>query len=337
MTAKAASSATTSVDEGRQRAAHRPATAAQRGDAVVEARDLTKRYGGFEAVASVDFEVRRGEVLGLLGPNGAGKSTVMRMIYQVTPPSAGTLRIFGMETGTDARAIKARLGVVPQIDNLDEDLSVQDNLRIHGRYHGLSAAESRERAAELLAFAELGDKAEAEVRALSGGMKRRLTLARGLVSDPDLVVLDEPTTGLDPQVRLTLWDKMDELKARGATLMMSTHYMDEAERLCDRLLIMDLGRIVAQGTPQGLIRDTLAPYVVEARLQGGDDGPFRRLAERTGGELIRSGDRVSVFVDDGREALTRLLDDGVDPERAFVRPSDLEDLFLRLTGRELRE
>ncbi len=315
----------------------RTTDAARRGDVVVEARKLTKRYGGFEAVSNVDFSVRRGEVLGLLGPNGAGKSTVMRMIYQVTPPSSGTLRIFGMETGTDARAIKARLGVVPQIDNLDEDLSVRDNLRIYGRYHGLSAAASRDRAAELLAFAELSEKADAEIRALSGGMKRRLTLVRGLVSDPELIVLDEPTTGLDPQVRLTLWDKLDDLKARGATLMMSTHYMDEAERLCDRLLIMDLGRIVAEGTPRGLIRDTLAPFVVEARLEGGDDGAYRRLAERAGGELIRSGDRVSLFVSDGREALTQLLDDGVDPERAFVRPSDLEDLFLRLTGRGLRE
>jgi lipooligosaccharide transport system ATP-binding protein len=304
---------------------------------VVEARELAKRYGGFEAVAGIDFEVRRGEVLGMLGPNGAGKSTTMRMIYQVTPPTSGELRIFGLETGRDARAIKGRLGVVPQIDNLDEDLSVRDNLRIHGRYHGLPAAETRRRADELLDFVELGEKAALEVRALSGGMKRRLTLARGLVADPDLVVLDEPTTGLDPQVRLTLWDKMDELRARGATLMMSTHYMDEAERLCDRLLIMDMGRIVANGTPRGLIRSSLAPFVVEARLEGGDERPFRRLADATGGELVRAGDRVSVFVDDGRAALTRLLDEGVDAEKAFVRPSDLEDLFLRLTGRALRE
>ncbi len=304
---------------------------------VVEARELVKRYGGFVAVDGIDFEVRPGEVLGMLGPNGAGKSTTMRMIYQVTPPTSGTLRIFGLDTGRDARAIKARLGVVPQIDNLDEELSVRDNLRIHGRYHGLPAAETRRRADELLDFAELNDKAKVEVRALSGGMKRRLTLARGLVADPDLVVLDEPTTGLDPQVRLTLWDKMDELKTRGATLMMSTHYMDEAERLCDRLLIMDRGRIVADGTPRGLIRRSLAPFVVEARLSGGDDAPFRRLADAAGAELERAGDRVSVFVDEGREALTRLLDDGVDPERAFVRPSNLEDLFLRLTGRGLRE
>jgi lipooligosaccharide transport system ATP-binding protein len=316
---------------------HRPTKARPEDEPVVVARDLVKRYGGFEAVAGIDFEVRRGEVLGMLGPNGAGKSTTMRMIYQVTPPTSGELIIFGLETGRDARAIKGRLGVVPQIDNLDEDLSVRDNLRIHGRYHGLPAAETRRRADELLAFVELNEKATVEVRALSGGMKRRLTLARGLVADPDLVVLDEPTTGLDPQVRLTLWDKMDELKGRGATLMMSTHYMDEAERLCDRLLIMDRGRIVADGTPRGLIRASLAPFVVEARLDGGDDRPFRRLADATGGELVRAGDRVSVFVDDGRAALTRLLDEGVDAEKAFVRPSDLEDLFLRLTGRALRE
>jgi lipooligosaccharide transport system ATP-binding protein len=302
---------------------------------VVEARGLSKRYGGFVAVDAIDFEVRSGEVLGLLGPNGAGKSTTMRMIYQVTPPSAGALRIFGLQSGRDARAIKARLGVVPQMDNLDEELSVQDNLRIHGRYHGLSARVARERAAELLAFAGLEAKARLEVRALSGGMKRRLTLARGLVSRPELVILDEPTTGLDPQVRLTLWDRMDELRSAGTTLLMSTHYMDEAERLCDRLLIMDRGRIVADGTPRGLIGGALPPYVVEARLGGGDDAPFRRLADAAGGAWSRSGDRVSVFVGDGRAALTRLMDEGVDPERAFVRPSNLEDLFLRLTGRDL--
>ena len=308
-----------------------------RATTVVEARGLTKRYGAFTAVDAVDFDVRAGEVLGVLGPNGAGKSTVMRMIYQVTPPTSGTLRIFGHESGAGARAIKSRLGVVPQIDNLDEDLTVRDNLRIHGRFHGLGARASREKADELLAFAELTAKEAALVTELSGGMKRRLTLARGLVSEPDLVILDEPTTGLDPQVRLTLWDKMDELKARGATLLMSTHYMDEAERLCDRLLIMDRGRIVASGTPRSLIREALAPYVVEARLDGTDDTPFRRLSERTGGQFVRAGDRVSLFVDDGRAALDRLFDEGVDPDRAFVRPSDLEDLFLQLTGRALRD
>lgn len=304
---------------------------------VVEARGLTKAYGPLRAVDDVRFSVFKGEVVGMLGPNGAGKTTAMRMVYQVTPPSDGELRVFGLRTGRDARRIKARLGVVPQLDNLDEDLKVIDNLRIHGRFHGLGQGLANRRADELLAFAELESKRSARIAELSGGMKRRLTLARGLVSDPDLVVLDEPTTGLDPQVRLTLWDKLGELRERGATLMMSTHYMDEAERLCDRLLIMDRGRIEAAGAPRQLIARHLKPHVVEARLVGRDDAPFRRLAERSGAELERSGERISLFVDDGREALTRLLDDGVDPERTFVRPSNLEDLFLRLTGRALRE
>ncbi|MEX2502578.1 MAG: ABC transporter ATP-binding protein [Trueperaceae bacterium] len=307
------------------------------GAPVVRARGLVKRYGSFVAVDAIDFEVRSGEVLGMLGPNGAGKSTAMRMIYQVTPPSDGELTIFGLTTGRDRRRIKARLGVVPQIDNLDEDLSVRDNLRMHARYHGLSPARARERTDALLEFVDLTGKARAEVRALSGGMKRRLTLARGLVAEPDLVVLDEPTTGLDPQVRLALWDKLEDLRSAGATLLMSTHYMDEAERLCDRLLIMDEGRIVASGTPRGLIARHLPAHVIEGRLAGASDVPFRRLADEVGSELHRTGERVSVFVPDGREALTRLLDEGADPERAFVRPSNLEDLFLRLTGRGLRE
>ena len=304
---------------------------------VVRATNLSKRYGSFTAVDGVTFEVHQGEVLGLLGPNGAGKSTTMRMLYQVTPPSGGELELFGMRSGQDARRIKGRLGVVPQIDNLDEELSVRDNLRITARYHGLTPAESRRKAEELLAFAELEAKAKVEVRALSGGMKRRLTLARGLVADPDLVILDEPTTGLDPQVRLTLWDKMDDLKRRGATLLMSTHYMDEAERLCDRLLIMDGGRIVAEGTPRGLIHASLPPFVVEGRLIGGDDTPFRALAVEDARDFVRSGDRVSVFVRDGADALARVLEGGADADRTFVRPSNLEDLFLRLTGHGLRE
>jgi len=304
---------------------------------VVRATNLSKRYGSFTAVDGVTFEVHQGEVLGLLGPNGAGKSTTMRMLYQVTPPSGGELELFGMRSGQDARRIKGRLGVVPQIDNLDEELSVRDNLRITARYHGLTPAESRRKAEELLAFAELDAKATVEVRALSGGMKRRLTLARGLVADPDLVILDEPTTGLDPQVRLTLWDKMDDLKRRGATLLMSTHYMDEAERLCDRLLIMDGGRIVAEGTPRGLIHASLPPFVVEGRLIGGDDTPFRALAVEDARDFVRSGDRVSVFVRDGADALARVLEGGADADRTFVRPSNLEDLFLRLTGHGLRE
>ncbi|MDR9391976.1 MAG: ABC transporter ATP-binding protein [Trueperaceae bacterium] len=315
-----------------------PLAAALGGDPpVVVAEALTKRYGSFTAVDAVDFEVKRGEVLGLLGPNGAGKSTTMRMLYQVTPPTSGRLSMFGLTPGRDARAIKRRLGVVPQIDNLDEELSVRDNLRLYGRYHGLPPADARRRADELLAFADLEGKATVNVRALSGGMKRRLTLARGLVGDPDLVILDEPTTGLDPQVRLALWEKLADLKARGATLLMSTHYMDEAERLSDRLLIMDGGRIVAQGTPRGLIADALRPFVVEGRPSAGEEAPFARLADAVGEPLQRSGGRVAVFVDDGPAALRQVLADGAHPDATFVRPADLEDLFLRLTGHGLRE
>jgi ABC-type multidrug transport system, ATPase component len=259
------------------------------------------------------------------------------MLYQVTPPTSGELTIFGLPSGHAARRIKGRLGVVPQIDNLDEELSVRDNLRITARYHGLRPADARRKADELLAFAELEAKAKVEVRALSGGMKRRLTLARGLVADPDLVILDEPTTGLDPQVRITLWDKMNDLKGRGATLLMSTHYMDEAERLCDRLLIMDGGRIVAEGTPRGLIHASLPPFVVEGRLGGASDAPFQALRTEQAADYQRSGERVSVFVKDGAEALAHVLREGADPDRTFVRPANLEDLFLRLTGHGLRE
>ena len=304
---------------------------------VVEARGLTKRYGSFTAVDGVSFDVQPGEVLGLLGPNGAGKSTTMRMLYQVTPPTSGELTMFGMQSGREARSIKGKLGVVPQIDNLDEELNVRDNLRLTARFHGASPSKAREKADELLRFAELEGKAKVEVRALSGGMKRRLTLARGLVADPELVILDEPTTGLDPQVRITLWNKMEELKAGGATLLMSTHYMDEAERLCDRLLIMDQGRIVAEGTPRDLIRASLPAFVLESRVRDGADAPFEKLANGVEHHLVRSGERVHVFVEDGAAALAYVLGEGVDAKRTFVRPSNLEDLFLHLTGHGLRE
>lgn len=304
---------------------------------VVVARAATKRYGSFTAVDAVDFEVRRGEVLGLLGPNGAGKSTTMRMTYQVTPLTSGSLEVFGLQSGKDARSIKARLGVVPQIDNLDEELNVRENLLIHARYHGVPRDEARERASTLLDFAGLEDKATSPVRALSGGMKRRLTMARGLVSDPELVLLDEPTTGLDPQVRIALWERIDALARNGVTVVMSTHYMDEAERLCDRLLIMDQGKIVAEGSPRALIQRHLPASVIEGTLRGGHAAPFERLADRTGTTSLRSGDRISVFVADGRLALDAVTDDGADPATTFVRPTNLEDLFLHLTGRGLRE
>lgn len=310
------------------------------GAPVIEVRDLVKVYGDVRAVDGVSFEVRRGEFFGMLGPNGAGKSTTMRMIYQVTPPTSGDLRVFGLESGRQEKAIKRRLGVVPQMDNLDEDLRVLDNLLIYARFNGIRGLDAARRAEELLTFAELQEKRKARVLQLSGGMKRRLTLARGLLNDPEVVVLDEPTTGLDPHVRLNLWNKLDELRSKGITLVMSTHYMDEAERLCDRLVIMDHGRIIAQGEPRALIREHLPPFVVEARGGDADAGyarAYESVAERFGAEMVRSGDRVSIFVRDPDAVMAALREQGVRLERAFVRPANLEDVFLKLTGRTLRE
>ncbi len=306
-------------------------------EAVVEVASLVKRYGDVHAVEGVSFEVRRGEFFGMLGPNGAGKSTLMRMIYQVTPSTSGTLRVLGMPAGERARAIKQRLGVVPQMDNLDTELRVMDNLLIYARFNGIAGARARQRAEELLVFADLVEKRNVMVDELSGGMKRRLTLARGLMNDPEIVVLDEPTTGLDPQVRLNLWNKLEELRTQGKTLMMSTHYMDEAERLCDRLVIMDHGSIIASGAPQALIRDHLPPLVIEARAEAGEGHRLEDAAGKLGLDAVRSGDRVSVFVDDADAALASLRGQGWRLERAFVRPANLEDVFLKLTGRALRE
>ncbi len=305
--------------------------------AILEAKGLSKRYGEFEAVRGISLSVAKGEFFGLLGPNGAGKSTTMRMLYRVTPLSAGSLTVMGLAAGRDDRRIKGRLGVVPQLDNLDEELNVLDNLLIYARFNEIPPKVARARALELLDFLELSNKAKAQIDQLSGGMKRRLTLARGLMNDPEMVILDEPTTGLDPQVRLTLWDKLGELRARGVTLIMSTHYMDEAERLADRLVIMDAGKIIAQGTPRQLVREHVSPEVIEARL---GDIPFEtveRAAAGLGANVQRAGDRVSLFVERGWETLHRLEQQGVTLDNAFVRPGNLEDVFLNLTGRALRE
>lgn len=305
--------------------------------AVINADRLGKQYGSFEAVRGITFQVQPGSFCGLLGPNGAGKSTTMRMIYQVTPPSSGSLQVFGLNSGTAARQIKSRMGVVPQVDNLDEELSVADNLRIYARFNGISGMQAEQRTSEMLEFAELTGKRNAKIEDLSGGMKRRLTLARALMNDPELLILDEPTTGLDPQVRLSLWGKLDELRASGKTLLMSTHYLDEAERLCDTLLIMDHGAIITQGSPRSLIRQHLQPQVIEVRVSSSNSAAFERLAERSGGELVRSGERASLFTSDGAALLEELGQQGFDQESAFLRPSNLEDLFLKLTGRSLRE
>ena len=306
-------------------------------ESIVAASHLTKRYGPLVAVDHIDFEVRSGEMLGLLGPNGAGKSTTMRMVYQVTPVDDGRLDVFGLPSGRRARQIKQRLGVVPQIDNLDEELNVADNLRIYARFNGISGEDAERRVDELLAFVELTGKRDADVGSLSGGMKRRLTLARGLLNRPELLILDEPTTGLDPQVRIALWDKLEALRGEGTTVLMSTHYMDEAERLCDRVILMDQGAILAEGDPRALVAEHVPPQVVEARARGDALAPYERLADRADRRLVRTAERVSVFVEDGREALEQLERDGANVDRAFVRPSNLEDVFLELTGRHLRE
>lgn len=304
---------------------------------VVKARGLTKRYGELTAVKGLDLDVHAGEVFGLLGPNGAGKSTAMRMIHRVTSLTEGQLEVFGLRAGEQDRAIKARLGVVPQMDNLDEELSVLDNLLIYARYYGIDRATARKRAGELLEFLELTAKAGGKISHLSGGMKRRLTLARGLMNEPELLILDEPTTGLDPQVRLHLWDKLAELRARGVTLLLSTHYMEEAERLCDRLCILDHGAIIAQGPPRELVEEHVSAQVVEARLEEGGLEPLQSACRELGIELLPAVKRVSLFVEDGRQALSQLEGKGLFLNGAYVRPGNLEDVFLKLAGRSMRE
>jgi lipooligosaccharide transport system ATP-binding protein len=302
---------------------------------LVQAKALVKRFGEFEAVRGIDVEVRRGEAFGFLGPNGAGKSSTMRMIACVSPRTDGDLRVLGLDPEAAGPRIRARLGVVPQQDNLDVELTVRENLLIYGRYFGLSRAAARRKAEELLEFAQLGDRADDKVDPLSGGMKRRLTIARSLVNDPELLLLDEPTTGLDPQARHLLWDRLFRLKAQGTTLIVTTHYMDEAEQLCDRLVVMDHGRIAAEGSPAELIRRYSTREVVELRFAPGDQaGPAQQvagLAERV--EVLP--DRVLLYSDDGEDTLEHAHSRGVRPLSSLVRRSSLEDVFLRLTGRTL--
>ena len=304
--------------------------------ALIEAKALTKRFGDDVAVDGIDFSVRRGEVFGFLGPNGAGKTTTMRMIACVSPLSDGKLRVLGMNPVVDGPAIRSRLGVVPQDDNLDTELTVWDNLVIYGRYFGLPMAQIRERAAELLHFARLDDRRLSRVDPLSGGMKRRLTIARSLINRPDLVLLDEPTTGLDPQARHLLWERLYRLKREGVTLVLTTHYMDEAEQLCDRLVIMDGGRIVAEGSPRELIDRYSTREVVELRfaLPQEQQAVLARL-DGAGDRVENLADRVLLYTAHGDEALARVTRDGIEPASVLVRRSTLEDVFLQLTGRTL--
>ena len=302
---------------------------------LVEATDLTKRFGDFTAVDAIGFSVSPGEVFGFLGPNGAGKSSTMRMIGAVSPVTSGRLRVFGLDPATDGRRIRSRLGVVPQDNSLDMELSVEENLYIYGRYYDLPRREIRARIEELIDFAQLGEHRTSRVDPLSGGMKRRLTIARGLINRPDLLILDEPTTGLDPQARHVLWDRLYRLKQDGVTQIITTHYMDEAEQLCDRLVIMDRGRIVAEGSPRGLIENHSTREVLEVRFPVGELEPAGPALQETADRIELLADRALLYTSNADTALVKLHRLGLQPESALVRRSTLEDVFLKLTGRTL--
>jgi lipooligosaccharide transport system ATP-binding protein len=306
--------------------------------ALIRARGLVKRFGGFTAVDGIDFHLNAGEAFGFLGPNGAGKSSTMRMIGCVSPPSAGELTILGLDPVADGAAVRARLGVVPQEDTLDLELTVAENLLIYGRYFGLARDVIRERAGRLLEFVELTDRAGDPVEPLSGGMKRRLTIARSLINEPDILLLDEPTTGLDPQARHAVWDRLFRLKQRGVTLVLTTHYMDEAEQLCDRLVVMDRGKIAAGGSPRALIGRYSTPEVLELRF---DPDLHETAAEKLMAVPAQRrevlADRILLYVTDGEAALAESRRLGMEPLTTLVRRSTLEDVFLRLTGRRLGE
>jgi lipooligosaccharide transport system ATP-binding protein len=304
-------------------------------DILLSATGLTKTFGDFRAVDGIDFAVRKGEAFGFLGPNGAGKSSTMRMVGAVSPVSGGELRLFGLDPATDGPAIRARLGVVPQRDTLDEELTVEENLWIYGRYFGLSRKEVRSRAAELLDFAQLTDRAGDRVEPLSGGMKRRLTIARSLINSPEILLLDEPTTGLDPQARHVLWDRLFRLKRSGVTLVLTTHYMDEAEQLCDRLVVMDHGTIVAEGSPRQLIEEYSTREVLELRFDAEDHKDYAEQVTGIGKRVEVLPDRLLVYTDDGDEAAAVVHSRGIAPLSSLVRRSTLEDVFLHLTGRTL--
>jgi lipooligosaccharide transport system ATP-binding protein len=304
---------------------------------LIHARGLTKRFGDFTAVDDVDFDVQPGEAFGFLGPNGAGKTSTMRMIGCISPVTEGTLSVLGLDPRTDGSAIRRRLGVVPQADTLDLELTVMENLLIYGRYFDLPYSECRARANELLDFVQLTEKAGSQVEPLSGGMKRRLTIARSLINEPEMILLDEPTTGLDPQARHMVWERLYKLKQQGVTLILTTHYMDEAEQLCDRLVVMDKAEIVAEGSPRALIDEHVSREVLELRFE---DLVTPDLEGKGRGLIVRSEqlpDRILLYTDSG-EALAEVLhEEGVRPVSQLVRRSSLEDVFLRLTGRRLIE
>jgi len=321
--------------------AERASQPANPSEPLIRARGLTKRFGDFTAVDAVDFEVQPGEAFGFLGPNGAGKTSTMRMIGCVSPVTSGELRVLGMDPARDGPKIRAKIGVVPQQDTLDTELTVHDNLVIYGRYFGLERVEAKKRATELLEFVQLSDRAKDQVDPLSGGMKRRLSIARSLVNQPALMLLDEPTTGLDPQARHLLWDRLYRLKQRGVTLVLTTHYMDEAEQLCDRLVVMDKAKIVAEGSPRQLIEQYSTRDVTELRFDPETrdrlDGQLAKALDGLAERIETLPDRVLLYTDDGEAAVTAAHDRGLRPETVLVRRSTLEDVFLRLTGRSLIE
>ncbi|HEY0261224.1 MAG TPA: ABC transporter ATP-binding protein [Lacisediminihabitans sp.] len=304
---------------------------------VVAASHLTKRYGDFAAVDGLSFEVAPGESFGLLGPNGAGKSTTMRMVGAVSTRTSGTLSILGLDPDDHGPEVRSQLGVVPQADNLDQELRVRENLIVYGRYFGIPRRDCARRADELLEFAQLSDRAKAKVDDLSGGMKRRLTIARSLMNDPRILLLDEPTTGLDPQARHILWDRLFRLKEQGTTLVLTTHYMDEAEQLCDRIVVVDKGTIMAEGSPAGLIREYSTREVLEVRFGSGRNAAVAEQLVGIGERVEVLPDRILVYSEDGEEAMAEITRRGLEPITSLVRRSSLEDVFLRLTGRSLVE
>jgi lipooligosaccharide transport system ATP-binding protein len=305
-------------------------------EVLVRARGLTKRFGSFIAVDGINFDLFRGEAFGFLGPNGAGKSSTMRMLGCVSPPTLGDLTILGGDPIRDGAAIRARLGVVPQEDTLDGELTVRENLLVYGRYFGLPRKLINERTDQLLDFVQLTERANDQVDPLSGGMKRRLTIARSLINDPEILILDEPTTGLDPQARHVVWDRLFSLKQRGVTLILTTHYMEEAEQLCDRLVVMDHGRIAAEGTPRELIAQYSTAEVVELRFPPGQQEEWvAKIKDLSPERMEVTADRMLLYAADGDEFLERVRAVGIEPLTELVRRSTLEDVFLHLTGRTL--
>ncbi|HYY44568.1 MAG TPA: ABC transporter ATP-binding protein [Actinomycetota bacterium] len=316
---------------------HQESLSARDGRPLVEARGLTKKFGDFVAVDAIDFSIERGEAFGFLGPNGAGKTSTMRMISAVSPVGEGLLRVFGVDPTTRGEEVRSRLGVVPQENTLDTELTVFENMYIYGRYFGLSGKILRSRIDELLEFLQLSERRQSKVDPLSGGMKRRLTIARALINEPDLLILDEPTTGLDPQARHILWERLYRLKQQGVTLIITTHYMDEAEQLCDRLVVMDRAKIIAEGSPRDLISRYSTREVVELRFPVGVQEEIDRRLDGFAERVELLPDRALLYTQDGDSAVGEVARRGLVAESTVVRRSTLEDVFLYLTGRSLVE